>query len=201
MDCHKQFTNISSLLGELLDNSLKDIERFFYSSFWLNRFKRRMDEEDEDYIPIQLDITLGVSSDLRDRIKFKISNEGTESESVLVLDPTKDDISESNINNTVLYKFGHKQYKEKAFHLAIALNKRVIGSPGLFLQNNEILNREEYKHLIDPCELRQNIILVVKEMHDKGWTLVETYDKSKNLDIIRNIFTRDYILKLIDNIL
>ena len=40
-------------------------------------------------------------------------------------------------------------------------------------------------------------------MYDNSWTLEETYNKSKNLEIddIKNIFTREYILKLIDNIL
>lgn len=210
-DCHKQFTNVSPLLGELLDDSLRDIERFFYSSFWLNRFKRRMDEEDEYYIPIQLDIILGVSSDLRDSTKFKIFSEDKSSNGVsnkdnmiaLNTNMSEEKLNDSHINNIIMHEFGHRQYNEKLFKLVIELNKRVIGSPGLFIKNNESLNRKDYKYFTNHNELRQRIIPIVKEMYDNRWTLRETYDKSKNLEIddIKNIFTREYILKLIDNIL
>lgn len=210
-DCHKQFTNVSPLLGEMLDDSLKEIERFFYSSFWINRFRRRMDEEDEDYIPIQLDIILGVSTDLRESTKFKIfdkeeSSNGVSNEYDMIAlntNMSKDKLNDSHINNIIMHEFGHRQYNQKAFNLVTALNKRVIGSPGLFIKNNEALSREDYKYFTDHNELRQRIIPIVKEMYDNGWTLGETYDNSKNLEIddIKNIFTREYILKLIDNIL
>lgn len=33
-DCYKQYTKVSNFLGNRLDESLKEIERFFYSDFW-----------------------------------------------------------------------------------------------------------------------------------------------------------------------
>lgn len=210
-DCHKQFTDVSPLLGNLLEDSLKEIERFFYSSVWVTRFKRRMIEEGETYIPIQLDVIQGITTDLRENTKFKLFNEDSESNGIsnkntmiaLNINMSKEKLNDSHINNIIMHEFGHRQYNQKGFKLIIELNKRIIGSPGLYIKNNEILEKQDYKYFIDPNELRQRIIPIVKEMYDNGWTLGETYDKSKNLEIddIKNIFVRDYILKLIDNIL
>lgn len=211
IDCHKQFTNVSPLLEDMLDDSLKEIERFFYSSFWINRFRRRMDEEEEDYLPIQLDIILGVSTDLRDSTKFKIFNEDESSNGIsnkdnmiaLNTNMSKEKLNDSHINNIIMHEFGHRQYNQKVFRLVVELNKRIISSPEQFIKDTEVLNREDYKYFTNHNELRQRIIPIVKEMYDNCWTLGETYNKSKNLEIddIKNIFTREYILKLIDNIL
>lgn len=161
-DCYKQFTNVSPLLGEMLDNSLKEIERFFYSSFWINRFRKRMGEEEEYYIPIQLDIILGVSTDLRESTKFKIFDEDKSSNGMsnkrdmiaLNTNISKEKLNDSHINNIIMHEFGHRQYNQKAFRLVIELNKRVIDSPGLFIKNNEALDKEDYKYFIDHNELR-----------------------------------------------
>lgn len=210
-DCYKQFTNVSPLLGDMLNDSLKEIEKFFYSSFWINRFKRRMNEEKESYSLIQLDIILGVNTDLKDNTKFKIFNEDESSNGIsnkndiiaLNTNMSKEKLNDSHINNIIMHEFGHRQYNQKEFQLIIDLNKKVIGSPGLYIKNNEVLERKDYKYFTDHNELRQRIIPIIKEMYDNGWTLIETYNKSKNLEIddIKNIFTREYILKLIDNIL
>lgn len=74
INCHKQYTKVSNYLGNRLDESLKEIERFYYSDFWESRFKRRLKEEDLDYDPIELDILQGVSSSLREDTKFKLFN-------------------------------------------------------------------------------------------------------------------------------
>lgn len=206
MDCYKQYTEVSNLLGSKLDDILKEIERFYYSSPWINRLKRRLKEEGEDFLPIQLDIIQGITSDLREDTKFKLYSDDSNSigksnqDTMIALNTN---IQESQISNIIMHEFGHRQYNQKRFKLIIELNKRVIGSPGLFIKNNEVLNREDYKYFMDHNEIRQRIIPIVKEMYDNGWTLGETYDKSQNLekDDIKNIFTREYILKLIDNIL
>lgn len=210
-ECYKHFTNVSPLLGEELDKILEDIEHFYYSSFWTNRFKRRMNEEDEDWIPIQLDIIQGVTSDLRDTTKFKmfteesshngLSNNGTMI--ALNTNMSKEKLNNSHINNVVMHEFGHRQYNEKAFNLIVELNKRVINKPKDYIKSEEVLNKEDYKYFMDHNEIRQRIIPIIKEMRDNNWKLNEVYDKSENLKIddIKDIFTREYILKLIDNLL
>lgn len=130
-----------------------------------------------------------------------ISNSGT----MIALNTNLDDneLNESHINNVVMHEFGHRQYNQPEFKVVIELNKRIIGTPGLFIKDNEILSRKDYKYFMDHNELRQRIIPIIKEMRDNNWTLLETYDKSNNLEIddIKDIFERSYILKLIDNLL
>lgn len=113
-DCHKQYTKVSNYLGNRLDESLKEIEKFYYSDFWLNRFKKRIYDEDECYIPIQLDIILGVTSDLRETAKFKLYNEdqnsnGISSKNIISLNTnmSKEKLNDSHINNVIMHEFGH----------------------------------------------------------------------------------------------
>ena len=151
-----------------------------------------MDEEEEDYLPIQLDIILGVSSDLRDSTKFKIFSEDESSNGIsnkdnmiaLNTNMSKEKLNDSHINNIIMHEFGHRQYNQKAFRLVVELNKRIIGSSEQFIKDSETLNREDYKYFTNHNELRQRII-----------------PKNLEIDDIKNIFTREYILKLIDNIL
>lgn len=66
---------MSPLLGDMLDDSLKEIERFYYSDFWTDRFRRRLKEEGFRYYPLELDCILGVTSCLKDNSKFKLFDE------------------------------------------------------------------------------------------------------------------------------
>lgn len=210
-DCHKQYTNVSSYLGARLDETLEEIEKFYYSDFWTSRFRRKLYEQGLEYNPIQLDVIQGTSTCLREDTKFKLFDEDQSKNGVsnkgtmiaLNVNMNEDKTNDSHINNIIMHEFGHRQYNQKAFRLVVELNKRIIGSPEQFIKDNEVLNREDYKYFTNHNELRQRIIPIVKEMYDNGWTLGETYSKSKNLEIddIKNIFTREYILKLIDNIL
>ena len=52
IDYHKEYTKVSKLLGNKLDDYLKEIVRFYYSDFWINRYKRRLKEEGHKYYPI-----------------------------------------------------------------------------------------------------------------------------------------------------
>lgn len=74
-DCHKQYTKVSNYLGNRLDESLKEIEKFYYSDFWTSRFRRRLREEGFRYYPLELDCILGAISCLREDTKFKLFNE------------------------------------------------------------------------------------------------------------------------------
>ena len=74
-DCHKQYTNVSNYLGNKLDESLKAIERLFYSDFWESRFRRRLREEGFRFYPLELDCIQGAISNLRDNTKFMLFND------------------------------------------------------------------------------------------------------------------------------
>lgn len=206
MDCHKQYTKVSDLLGSKLDNILEGIERFYYSDFWTNRFRKRLKEEELEYLPIHLDIIQGVISELRDNTKFKlfeeegtngVSNKGT----MIALNSNLTD--DAQINNIIMHEFGHRQYNQSEFNIIVFLNKQVIKRPGFYLKNNEVLNREDYKYFIDHNEIRQRIIPIIKEMYDNNWTAEEAYELSQNLriDDIKDIFIKDYIIYLLNNIL
>lgn len=210
-DCHKQYTNVSSYLGDKLDDSLKEIERFFYTEFWEDRFKRRLKEERLGFSNIELDIIQGTVSELRDDTKFKlfdkdpvqngISNKGT----MIALNVNLDnnELNDSHINNVIMHEFGHRQYNQSAFQIIIDLNKEIIGVPGLYIKDNETLTEKDYPYFTDDNEIRQRIIPIIKEMYDNNWTIEETYDLSHNLfiDDIKNIFTKEYIIHLIKNLL
>ena len=119
-DCHKKYTKVSNYLGNRLDESLKEIERFYYSDFWINRFRKRLKEEGFRYYPLELDCILGTTSCLRDDTKFQLfdedpiqngrSNTGT----MIALNVNLDDneLNDSHINNVIMHEFGHRQYNQ-----------------------------------------------------------------------------------------
>lgn len=206
-----EYTKVSSYLENKLNNSLKEIERFYYSDFWTSRFKRRLKEEGFRYYPLELDCILGTISCLREDTKFKLydedpnqngkSNKGTMI--VLNVNMEKEELSDSYINNIIMHEFGHRQYNQQEFVFIKYLNELAIGSPRLYIKDNEILTRDDYSYFTDDNELRQRIIPIVKEMYDNDWTAEESYELSENLkrDDIRDIFTKDYIIDLLNNIL
>lgn len=210
-DCHKQYTKVSNYLGNRLDESLKEIERFFYTEFWENRFRRRLREEGLGFSVIELDIIQGTISELRDNTKFKlfsedpvqngISNHGTMI--ALNVNLAENEMNDSHINNVIMHEFGHRQYNQAAFQIVIDLNKEIIGSPGLHIKEGETLSEKDYPYFTDANELRQRTIPIIKQMYDNNWTLEETYDQSHDLfiDDIKNIFTKEYIIYLIRNLL
>lgn len=206
MDCHKQYTKVSDRLGSKLDNILEGIERFYYSDFWTNRFRKRLKEEELEYLPIHLDIIQGVISELRDDTKFKlfeeegtngVSNKGT----MIALNSNM--TNDAQINNIIMHEFGHRQYNQSEFNIIVFLNKQVIKRPGFYIKSNEVLDREDYKYFIDHNEIRQRIIPIIKEMYDNNWTAEEAYELSENLriDDIKDIFTKEYIISLLNSIL
>lgn len=102
-----------------------------------------------------------------------------------------------------MHEFGHRQYNESAFQIIIDLNKEAVGTPGLYIKDNETLIKNDYPYFTNDNELRQRIIPIIKEMYDNNWTAEEAYELSENLkkDDIRDIFTKDYIVDLLENIL
>ena len=211
MNCHKQYTKASNYLGSKLDDSLKEIERFYYSDFWTSRFKRRLKEEGFRYYPLELDCILGAISYLRDNTKFKLFDEnqnknGVSNDNTMIalnINMSEEKLNDSRINNVIMHEFGHRQYNQQEFVFIKYLNELTIGSPGLYIKNNQTLGIEDYPYFTNDNELRQRIIPIVKEMYDNNWTAEEAYELSENLkrDDIRDIFTKDYIINLLNNIL
>ena len=211
MNCHKQYTKVSNYLGSKLDDSLKEIERFYYSDFWTSRFKRRLKEEGFRYYPLELDCILGAISYLRDNTKFKLFDEnqnknGVSNASTMIalnINMSEEKLNDSSINNVIMHEFGHRQYNQQEFVFIKYLNELTIGSPGLYIKNNQTLGIEDYPYFTNDNELRQRIIPIVKEMYDNDWTAEEAYELSANLkrDDIKDIFIKDYIIDLLNNIL
>ena len=206
-----EYTKVSSYLENKLNNSLKEIERFYYSDFWTSRFKRRLKEEGFRYYPLELDCILGTISYLRDNTKFKLfdanqNKNGASNASTMIalnINMSKEKLNDSHINNVIMHEFGHRQYNQQEFVFIKYLNELVIGSPGLYIKNNQTLGIEDYPYFTDDNELRQRIIPIVKEMYDNDWTAEDAYELSENLrmDDIKDIFIKDYIIDLLNNIL
>lgn len=204
MGCHKQYNNVSPYLGDRLDKSLKEIERFYYSDFWTSRFRRRLKEEGFRYYPLELDCILGATSCLRGDTKFKLFDGESDGKSNLGnMIALNIDLEESRINTIIMHEFGHRQYNQQEFVFIKYLNELIIGSPGLYIKSNQSLEDKDFNYFTDDNELRQRIIPIVKEMYDNNWTAEEAYELSENLkkDDIKDIFTKDYIIDLLNNIL
>lgn len=208
-DCHKQYTKVSNFLGNRLDESLKEIERFYYSNFWTSRFRRRLKEEGFRYYPLELDCILGAISCLRDDTKFKLFSETQSKNGVsntgtmiaLNVNMTSEKLNDSHINNIIMHEFGHRQYNQKEFDIVIKLNDITFKDPAKYII--EDLSEEDLKYFTNKNELRQRIIPIVKEMYDNNWTVYEAYKLSENLQIddIKGMYHEGYILYLLDNIL
>ena len=102
-----------------------------------------------------------------------------------------------------MHEFGHRQYNQQEFVFIKYLNELTIGSPRLYIKSNQSLEEQDYPYFTDDNELRQRIIPIVKEIYDNNWTAEEAYELSANLkrDDIKDIFTKDYIIDLLNNIL
>lgn len=211
IDCHKQYTKVSHYLGNGLDKSLKEIERFYYSDFWISRFKKRLKQEGFRYYPLELDCILGAISCLRDSTEFKLFDEdhskngvsNTNTMIALNVNMNKEKLNDSHINNVIMHEFGHRQYNLQEFIFIKYLNELTIDSPESYIKNNQYLTERDYSYFTNDNELRQRIIPIIKEMYDNNWTAEEAYELSENLkmDDIKDIFIKEYILDLLENIL
>lgn len=209
LDCYKQYTTVSPYLGDKLDDSLKEIERFFYSDFWTSRFVRRLREEGFRYYPLELDCILGTITCLREDTKFKLfdadPNESgiSNKDTMIALNINMKELTDSHIKNIIMHEFGHRQYNQPEFVFIKYLNELAINHPGLYIKDNEVLSKVDYSYFTDDNELRQRIIPIIKEMYDNDWTAENAYEQSHNLyiDDIKNIFTKEYIIELLNNLL
>lgn len=200
MDCHKQYTKVSNDLGNKLDEVLKEIERFYYSDFWIKRFKKRLQQEGFRFYPLELDCILGATTCLRDDTKFKLFDTETVQHGksdggpiiALNINMEQGQLNDSHLNNVIMHEFGHRQYNQPEFVFIKYLNELTIGSPGLYIRSNQSLTAKDYPYFVDDNELRQRIIPIIKEMYDNHWTSEEAYELSENLKIddIKDIFEK-----------
>ncbi len=208
IDCQEKYTKVSTYLGNKLDDSLKEIERFYYSEFWENRFKRRLKEEGLDFLPIELARIQGSTSCLREDTEFKLFSENPNQNGIsnrdtmiaLNINLDKNELNDSHINNIIMHEFGHRQYNQKEFRIVQLLNKLIIKIPEV-IDNN--LSERDLQYFTNYNELRQRIIPIIKEMYDNNWSAEEAYNLSNNLkmDDIKDIFDKEYIIYLLKNIL
>lgn len=209
-DCLERYISVAPYLGCLLKESLQEIERFYYSEFWQDRFKRRLKEEHLSYNPIQLDILLGTTSLLKEDTQFKVFKDSPTQNGVsnrdtmigLNVNLDEDEKNDSHINTIVMHEFGHRQYNQKEFNIIQDLNSRVLKDPKEYIID-KTLTDNDIKYFTDHNELRQRIIPIIKEMIDNNWNPYEVYNYSNNLKIddIKNIYSKKYIINLIENIL
>ena len=210
LDCYQKYTQVSRGFGNRLDEVLKEIEQFYYSDFWIHRFKRRLQEERLNYNSIELDILQGTTSLLREDSEFKLFNEdsvqnGISNNKTMIalninLDP--DEINDSHIKNVIMHEFGHRQYNQKEFEIVRCLNNIILKDSKEYIKDRT-LTKNDLEYFSDDNELRQRIIPIIKEMKDNDWNSYETYQYSKNLNIydIKQIYNKKYIITLLENIL
>ena len=210
LDCYQKYTQVSREFGNRLDEVLKEIEQFYYSDFWIHRFKRRLQEERLNYNSIELDILQGTTSLLREDSEFKLFNEdpvqnGISNNKTMIalninLDP--DEINDSHIKNVIMHEFGHRQYNQKEFEIVRYLNNIILKDSKEYIKDRT-LTKNDLEYFSDDNELRQRIIPIIKEMKDNYWNSYEAYQYSKNLNIddIKQIYNKKYIITLLENIL
>ena len=106
--------------------------------------------------------------------------------------------NEDIIENVVMHEFGHRQYNQKEFNIIQELNHSLFKKEVL-----EELSERDYRYFTDENELRQRIIPLVKEMVDNNWDSEQLYRYSNNLNIddIKDIYSKEYIIHLLNNIL
>lgn len=92
--CIDTYKEVSNYLGGRLDEVLESVERFYYSDFWVNRFRRRLQEEGLKYDPIELDRILGATTLIKEDTVFKLFDKPKSSKGI----SNKDNMIALNVN-------------------------------------------------------------------------------------------------------
>lgn len=205
--CIDTYKEVSNYLGSRLGEVLVDIEQFYYSDFWINRFKRRLQEEGLEYNPIELDRLLGATTFIKDNNVFKLfdkpsNNKGISNSSTMIalnINMSDEQANDSHIKNVIMHEFGHRQYNQSEFKIIKYLNNKILKSPSPMGLENEA----DYQYFSDENEIRQRIIPLVKEMYDNKQTPEEIYYLSDNLkqDSISTMYSKMKIIQWLNNIL
>ena len=204
--CITKYKKVDNYLESRLNKVLKDIEKFYYSEFWEQRFKRRLKEERLEYNSIELDRILGATSMLLDSNVFKLfdqdkNNKGISSNEMIALNINieKEQLNDSHIENVIMHEFGHRQYNQEEFQIVEYLNSKILKSPFPIGLENEL----DQQYFSDKNEIRQRIIPIIKELYDNRLNSKEIYYLSENLrqDSIYAIYSKEDIIYWLDNIL
>lgn len=204
--CIDTYREVSNYLGSRLDEVLESVERFYYSDFWANRFRRRLQEEGLEYDPIELDRILGATTSIKDDNVFKLFDDVTSKKGIskretiaLNINMNREQSNDSHIENVIMHEFGHRQYNQSEFHVIEYLNDKILKSPSPMGLESEL----DYQYFTNKNEIRQRIIPLVKEMYDNNMTPEEMYYLSPNLrqDSLFNIYSKVEIIYWLNNIL
>ena len=204
--CIDTYKEVSNYLGGRLDEVLESVERFYYSDFWVNRFRRRLQEEGLEYDPIELDRILGATTFIKDDNVFKLFDDVTSKKGIskretiaLNINMNREQSNDSHIENVIMHEFGHRQYNQSEFHIVEYLNDKILKSPSPMGLESEL----DYQYFTNKNEIRQRIIPLVKEMYDNNMTPEEMYYLSPNLrqDSLFNIYSKVEIIYWLNNIL
>ena len=204
--CIDKYKKVSNYLGSRLRKVLIDIEQFYYSDFWINRFRQRLQEEGLKYDPIELDRILGATTSIKDDNVFKLFDDVTSKKGIskretiaLNINMNREQSNDSHIENVIMHEFGHRQYNQSEFHVIEYLNDKILKSPSPMGLESEL----DYQYFTNKNEIRQRIIPLVKEMYDNNMTPEEMYYLSPNLrqDSLFNIYSKVEIIYWLNNIL
>ena len=204
--CIDKYKKVSNYLGSRLRKVLIDIEQFYYSDFWINRFRQRLQEEGLKYDPIELDRILGATTSIKDDNVFKLFDDVTSKKGIskretiaLNINMNREQSNDSHIENVIMHEFGHRQYNQSEFHVVEYLNDKILKSPSPMGLESEL----DYQYFTNKNEIRQRIIPLVKEMYDNNMTPEEMYYLSPNLrqDSLFNIYSKVEIIYWLNNIL
>lgn len=204
--CIDTYKEVSNYLGSRLGEVLESVEQFYYSDFWINRFRKRLQEEGLEYNPIELDRILGTTTSIKDDNIFKLFDDVTSKKGIskretiaLNINMNREQSNDSHIENVIMHEFGHRQYNQSEFHIVEYLNDKILKSPSPMGLESEL----DYQYFTNKNEIRQRIIPLVKEMYDNNMTPEEMYYLSPNLrqDSLFNIYSKVEIIYWLNNIL
>lgn len=138
-------------LGGRLDEVLESVERFYYSDFWVNRFRRRLQEEGLKYDPIELDRILGATTSIKDDNVFKLFDDVTSKKGISKRETIALNINmNTHIENVIMHEFGHRQYNQSEFHVVEYLNDKILKSPSPMGLESEL----DYQYFTNKNEIR-----------------------------------------------
>lgn len=205
--CSIKYDKMDNNLIVRLDKILRGIENFYYSDFWVDRFKRRIDEEGMPFDPIELSVIQGLTSQLVDDTQFRLFTENDNKKGVsnnrdmiaLNTNIRCDQQTDSHIENVIMHELGHRQYNDRMFNTIIRVNDRIMKN----LSPKNLVTEEDYKYFTDHNEIRNRIIPIIKEMYDNNWSINQVYYNSRNLrsDDIFKIYDKEVIIAWLKDIL